>query len=115
MAEIETLIERSRWLLGLQPGDTVVVSDGWNPRVARVDRVTDKQVVVGDTRYWKDGGRSVGSAGSWRRPRLVRPTEELVAEIQLKNDRLYLTDMKWGEVSPQKIGQILAILRNSGE
>ncbi len=75
------------WLNGLDAGDEVGVSYRHGVRLERVTKVTPTQVVTGRDRWRKKDGRRVGEYDRWFPPRLVEATEEVRAEVRLRNLR----------------------------
>jgi hypothetical protein len=79
----------SEWLNGLKIGDTVIVTSntiGIPDRVLIVGSMTDKQVIVDGTRFWKKNGSGVGG-GDWHRQHLRYPEPEEIARIRERNFR----------------------------
>lgn len=50
------------WIQELKVGDKFVTHAGfsWRLRVQAVTKITNKQIVAGDDRFWKNNGRLVG-------------------------------------------------------
>ena len=74
----------TRNLENVQVGDTLI----WNGRglagskVVTVDRLTKTQIIIGDNRYRKSGGRRVGS-DPWNSSNVTIPKESEIEKIHL--------------------------------
>lgn len=77
------------WTQSLKAGDEVVVTGRFygHDRLARVDRVTATQIVVGNERFRRDSGRRVGDSG-YAFAYIVEP----VAQRREAIERRMLTD-----------------------
>ena len=70
----------------LKEGDKVIVSERyWGERIRNVTRITNKQIVVCNRRYWKVSGKEAGG-GSY----LLIATEERIKQIE---DRKKATEL----------------------
>lgn len=77
----------SEWLSALKPGDEVSISRGYGYRsheIARVDRMTATQFVVGTERFRRDDGRLVGNGDRYYMVRLEQVTDRIREEIERK-------------------------------
>ena len=62
----------------LKVGDKVIVSHTiWGKIIRNVARTTNKQIVIGDRRYWKESGKEAGGSS-----RLFIATEDRMKEIE---------------------------------
>lgn len=68
-------------LKDLQAGDEVIVDSLYDRTIAKVDRVTKTQIVIGTERFRKQSGWSVGG-NIWHRKSIYVPTEEDISEIK---------------------------------
>jgi hypothetical protein len=80
----ESMLDSGEWLQNLKPGDEVFMSRpyGQAPRVSKVSRTTETQIIVGSGRFHKKDGSQVGG-GTWSTSYLIQPTEELRQQIEL--------------------------------
>lgn len=79
-------------LLDLQPGDEVIVDHGGlsiysKPRLAKVDRVTATQIIIGDDRYNRSNGKLRGGTSYYGNKWLSVPTSEDRARVLLNMKR----------------------------
>lgn len=68
-------------LKDLVAGDDVLVTGISHRRIAKVDKVTKTQIVVGNTRFRRDSGWQCGS-DRWNVRRISVPTEKEISEIK---------------------------------
>jgi hypothetical protein len=101
------------WLQLLAVGDEVIVPSGLGSvpgRLARVERVTAKQIIVGNERYWRDGGRIVGSGGSWYSRALQEATPALrQAAIRYRHLEA-VRHAPWHLASDDVLAQVAALI-----
>ena len=64
----------------LKEGDKVIVNYPWHEQIKEVKRITDKQIIVGGSRYWKKDGCEVGS----RYSHLEIATDERIKQVKEK-------------------------------
>ena len=68
-------------LKDLVVGDDVLVTGICHRRIAKVDKVTKTQIVVGNVRFRRDSGWQCGG-DSWDRKSISVPTEKEISEIK---------------------------------
>ena len=70
----------------LKVGDNVIISRiFWSERIEKVTRITNKQIVIYNRRYWKMSGKEVGGSSY-----LLIATEERIKQIE---DRKKATEL----------------------
>jgi hypothetical protein len=73
----------SNELENLNVGDLFAISYGYGSfRLARVERVTPTQVIVGTERFHKKNGSKVGVGSSWNPVRAFIPSAQKLKEIR---------------------------------
>ena len=92
----------------LKVGDQVIVSGRClYERVSEVTKVTDKQIVVGKSNYWKKNGYEVG--GFYRR--LVIATDKRIKQIDDRNKSLemrkFLDKTHWEDLSLKSLTTVV--------
>lgn len=71
----------SDWLAGLSVGDDVALDAGFSGySIAKVEKLTATQIVIGNSRYKRDSGRLIGASG-YRVSFLKMPTDEVIASV----------------------------------
>lgn len=69
------------FLLSLKAGDEVVIQTGcYGFDLAKVDRTTKSQIIIGKDRYWRNTGLKVGYC-SGLVPQITQPTPQLLEKI----------------------------------
>ena len=91
----------------LKVGDKVIVSQTiWGKIIRKVTRITNKQIVIGDRRYWKESGKEAGGSSS-----LLIATEERMKEIEdIKRARdlcSFLNMTHWEDLSLESLTTIV--------
>ena len=91
----------------LKEGDKVIISERFlGKRIRYVTRITNKQIVIGDRRYWKESGKEVGGSSC-----LLIVTEELMKEIEdIKRARelcSFLNMTHWEDLSLESLTTIV--------
>ena len=97
----------------LKVGDMVIVSERiWGEIIMDVTRITNKQIVVGKTHYWKKNGYEVGGLCS----HLVIATEERIKQIEGRNKSLemitFLYKTHWEDLSLESLTTIVDCVKN---
>jgi len=102
------------WLDGLSVGAQVVVQRGVNDAyVATVTKVLPSQIVVGTTRFNRQGRSRGGDA--YYRSTLLRPTPRLVAKITHRNDAQFLRSVNWERLSPELLATVRRMVEEARE
>ena len=96
----------------LKVGDKVIVSERyWGERIRNVTRITNKQIVIGERRYWKESGKEAGGISS-----LLIATEERIKEIEdIKRARelcSFLNITHWEDLSLESLTTIVDCVKN---
>jgi hypothetical protein len=87
--------QSEEWLASLKPGDEVFVfSTGGSSYIAKVERLTSTQVMVGGRRFNRKSGRSVGST-AWHHAYLQELTPELRRRREIAERRTTLRYADW--------------------
>ena len=68
-------------LKDLQVGDEVIVRRRFTKKVAKVERVTNTQILVNGVRYLKKNGREIGG-GAWTSRYISIPKEGEIIEVR---------------------------------
>lgn len=102
--------ERDQWLASLKPGDEVVVSGHFRHNLEKVADATAHFFLVGRTRFSRKTGYATGHSGSYLRPRVDPPTDELRAEIELRQLAVKLGNTHWGKLSLAKLREVSSIV-----
>lgn len=112
--------ERSEWLAGLKEGDEVAVAANETTDGMRWVRIRRLLSVNSRGFIWKSGrneqigavranGRVSGPYGS----AVIFPvTDEIRAQIQDREDRIYLGRIDWSQVPPETVRQVSVLLRS---
>lgn len=88
----------------IKAGDEIVVASAHGKYLLKtVDRVTKTQIVVDNTKFYKDTGKEV-SGNSWYRDSLFLPTDVVMKKVYAYREYLhkrqlviYLRDTNWDD------------------
>ena len=99
------------WLDGLKVGDRVASYEFRKVYVAKIERITQTQIITNRGKYRKSDGEGVGYGDSYDRPGIGPLTQEIIDKIRHSRlaDRLR-HEVKWGSVPLPVIEQVVAIL-----
>jgi len=89
----------------IEPGDRVIVVQGGDLRIAKADRVTKTQVVVGNQRYRKSDGFLVGG-NTWSTMHILLAEGEALETVY----RQRLANSIWTNIQPMLDRRALAKL-----
>jgi len=101
-------------LKDLKAGDEVAVDYGFHnsPRLAVIERVTKTQIIIGSSRYRREGGYLIG-AGSWNFNKVVVLTEKIRSKM-IREGRIYeIENFKWKEASELLIDSVFRLMKNA--
>lgn len=81
-------------LESVKAGDELLISSHFmkDDHIAKVDRVTKKQVIIGKSKYRVSDGRAIGFGGEWNIPRATIPTFEQKEKIRIESARKFLIE-----------------------
>lgn len=115
----------SNWLEEVKEGDRVVLVRFLGGKtLEKVEKVTAKQVVIYDDRFWKDGGNCIANqqAQSWNKKWLEEATDEAIAQIELEQFRGTVKarfegmgDRDWKRFSKDQLERLQQILNEAGK
>lgn len=98
----------------LQVGDSVLVTGMSYKRIAKVDKVTKTQIVVGSARYRRNSGLQCGD-DIWDRKSISVPTEEEISDIKeenLRNTLVYaISSFDFNRLSTDELKQVYNIVK----
>lgn len=98
----------------LQVGDSVLVTGMSYKRIAKVDKVTKTQIVVGNARYRRNSGLQCGD-DIWDRKSISVPTEEEISDIKeenLRNTLVYaISSFDFNRLSTDELKQVYNIVK----
>lgn len=101
-------------LKDLVAGDEVLVTGMSHRRIAKVDKVTKTQVVIGNTRFRRDSGWQCGS-DRWNNKIISVPTEKQIVEIKEENLRKKLiyaiSSFNFEHLSTDELKQVSNIIK----
>lgn len=103
--------QNHEWLAGLKAGDEVAIfaaGYGRTHELAKVDRVTATQVVIGIGRYRRSDGRKIGTSGRWTSAWLRELTPQIRAECYERKIRADIARIQWDKVP---LANLLDVLR----
>lgn len=102
-------------LKDLQVGDEVVILKGATKVLAKINKITKTQIVIGRDRFNKITGRRITGIG-WYNKYILIPTPEERAEIykdMLINRIKYIVDSsKFSNLSTAKLKQVYNIIKS---
>lgn len=103
------------WLAGLKPGDTVIVSGGYDrrDRARKVERMTPTQIVVGTSRYDRATGKLRGDSIYFCR--LCQPTPERVAQARTVELVETLRQVDWNVQPLETLEWVAAMVAKNKE
>ena len=98
------------WLASLKVGDEVIVDVHFrDPEIAKIDRFTKTQIIVGKMRFRKSDGWQ--PSGDWiSRGRLVTPTAKLRAEAERSRLLRVIERRRWKSDTLDTLRKVAAIL-----
>lgn len=101
------------WQQNLKVGDMVVVlCSVASDYVAKVDRLTATQIVVGKLKFSRTHGRIVGAnGGGYHVPLLMEPNAETIERITKERIVQKLRHVKWPEFNMDTLEKVLVVLR----
>ena len=95
----------------LKVGDKIIVSQICGKIIRNVTRRTNKQIVIGERRYWKESGKEAGGIS-----RLLIATEERIKEIEDKKRAIelcsFLNITHWEDLSLESLTTIVDCVKN---
>ena len=101
---------RGDWLDSLKVGDPVAVCHGYaGDYLAKVDRLTATQIVVGSYRYRRQSGHALGG-GRWDTNFLYEPTPTVVDALQRKILIKRLGTVKWADLSDEVLRAVVQLV-----
>lgn len=111
----------NKWLESLKVGDEVAIvsSGGWSRmyRFARVERLTNTQIIVAGTRFKRRNGEEVGHG--YRGDSLEEATAELKAEVEAERKRnnalALLRDVRWRDLNNETMLAVAELVRKAQE
>lgn len=94
-------------LKDLKEGDVVMISaSNWHPeKLAKIDRITKTQIVVGELKFNKNTGYMVGT-DVWNRRYLYIPNEEDIKRITTSKRRFDLLNYVKNNIESCSVGQL---------
>lgn len=101
----------NKWLADVKAGDTVAIySTGFSRahELAKVDKVTAAQVVIGHSRYRRSDGKKMGTSGRWTSAWLCELTPQIRAECYERKIRADIARIQWDKVP---LANLLDVLR----
>lgn len=114
-SEWEVAREReATWLASLKVGAEVSFQQRYTalPGLARISGETPKFWVVGNAKYRKDNGRSLGG-GMWDRSEISEPTDKIREQLERHALVLYLKGRDWGKCSVGTLREVKALLADT--
>jgi hypothetical protein len=103
------------WLQSLKVGDRVCISSTYSKRILPVSRITDTQIIVGNSKFRKSTGWLVG-AGIWDTDLIIPVTKEIEDEIHLKHRqsqlRLLLDGISIYDFQIDKVDKLIDVLKD---
>ena len=103
-----------KYLKDLVIGDDVLVKGMSYKRIAKVDKVTKTQIVVGSARYRRNSGLQCGD-DIWDRKSISVPTEEEISDIKeenLRNTLVYaISSFDFNRLSTDELKQVYNIVK----
>lgn len=98
----------------LKAGDDVLISGMYYRRIAKIDKVTKTQIVVGNARFRRNSGWQCGS-DSWNRKYISVPTEKEISDVKEENLRKILihtiSSVDFKRLSTDELKQVYNILK----
>lgn len=102
-------------LKDLITGDDVLVEGRSCRRIAKVDKVTNTQIVVDNVRFRRDSGWQCGG-DSWSRKSISVPTEKEISDIKEENFRKRLiyaiSSFDFKRLSTDELRQVYNIVKD---
>lgn len=102
------------WLADLKVGDPCAIRSGYGYagyQLAKVEKMTKTQIVVGSSRYRRDNGRKVGHTG-WESIYLQPITDTVMERVDRDKLNGILQSSGVQNLSIEKVRKILAIVRS---
>lgn len=101
-------------LKDLKAGDDVIVTGIFHRRIAKVDKVTKTQIIIGNARFRRDSGWQCGS-DRWNVKRISVPVEKEISDIKEENFRkelLYaISSFNFERLSIDELKQVYNIVK----
>ena len=101
-------------LKDLVAGDDVLVRGMHRRRIAKVDKVTKTQIVVGNDRFRRNSGWQCGS-DMWNKRRISVPTEKEISDVNEENLRKKLvyaiSSFDFKRLSTDELKQVYNIVK----
>ena len=98
----------------LQVGDDVIVTGMSHRSIAKVDKVTKTQIVVGNIRFRRESGWQCGD-NRWNVRRISVPTEKEISDIKEENFRKKLiyaiSSFDYKRLSTDELKQVYNIVK----
>ena len=91
----------------LKVGDNVIISERfWGEKIRNVTRITNKQIVIGYRRYWKESGKEISGSSH-----LLIATEECIKQIEDREKATelcaFLNRTHWEDLSLESLTTIV--------
>lgn len=95
-------------------GDDVIVVSSFCRRIAKIDKVTKTQIIIGNARFRRDSGWQCGS-DRWNVRRIYVPTEKEISDIKEENLRKTLiyaiSSFDFERLSTNELKQVYKIVK----
>ena len=105
-------------LESVKAGDELLISSHFmrDDYLAKVDRVTKTQVIIGNNRYRISDGKQVGSDSLWNVPKATIPTPDIRESVRIARSKNFLIEkLKSKELTALQVdAMISAITKGDG-
>jgi len=106
-----------QWLNELKAGDDVLIRGSRElsaQRIAKVDRTTATQVIVGNARYRRKDGFQMGLENSWYSVWLAPVTQEVRDALRCESMAKYINRADLSHLRLDQLTAIMKIIRGAG-
>lgn len=104
-------------LESVKKGDELLISSHFmrDNYIAKVDRVTKTQVIIGKSKYRVSDGRAIGFGSEWNIPRAIIPTFEQKEQVRIESAKKVLIErLKSKEITALQVDAMMSAFIGGG-